>query len=80
MNNNKNSIIVSLDVGGTSVKGAAVSQDAQILGRVREIPSPSRDDADIIIGKFVTLLQDIKDTAVDVGCHKSLRYRNAGTV
>lgn len=67
MNNNKNSIIVSLDVGGTSIKGAAVNKDAQLVGQVREIPSPSEDDVDTIIRKFITLLENIKNTAEDLG-------------
>lgn len=61
--NNKNFVIVSLDVGGTSIKGAAVSQDAQLIGQVHEIPSPSQDDSDTIINKFITLMKDIQDTA-----------------
>ena len=65
--NNNNFVIVSLDVGGTSIKGAGVNRDAQLIGNVLEIPSPSNDDADTIIGKFATLLQNIKDTAADAG-------------
>lgn len=67
MNNNKNSIIVCLDVGGTSIKGAAVNRDAKLLGQIHEIPSPSRDTADIIIDKFITLLENIKDAITDAG-------------
>lgn len=61
--NNRNFVIVSLDVGGTSIKGGAVNQDAELLGQVHEIRSPSDDNADTIINKFVTLMKDIEDTA-----------------
>lgn len=67
MNDKKNSVIVSLDVGGTNIEGAAVNQDAHLLDRVRGIPSPSKDDADTTINKFVALLEDIKKRASDLG-------------
>lgn len=68
---NKNSIIISLDVGGTSIKGGAVNQDAEMLGRIHEIPSPSEDDASIIISKFIKLLEDIKNTVENVDSIKA---------
>ncbi len=71
MNNKKNSITVSLDVGGTSIKGAAVNQDTNLLGRIHEIPSPSEDNADIIISKFLTLFEVIKNTVEDADSIKA---------
>lgn len=71
MDKNKNYIIVSLDVGGTNIKGGAVNQDAELLGRIHEIPSPSTDDAATIINKFITLLEEIKNNVANTDSIKA---------
>ena len=49
--------VLALDVGGTSVKSALVSNGA-LLGEVRRTPIPSQQSAPEILSAFATIIED----------------------
>lgn len=63
-----NHAMLALDVGGATVDGGIVTPYGELIGTVKQIPSPTNDSAKTIISKFVTLLRSLNRQAERYNC------------